>query len=100
MTYMLKISYQKNVQVDIQTPAIKINYRKHFHVCFTVLKTNRRMYKKKNKKLKVLFRQKRSRIDVSSCLSNKNNLVPNITFHYKRRDFLKKSPGDQVKLGL
>ena len=46
---MLKISYQKNVQVDIQTPAIKINYRKHFHVCFTVLKTNRRMYKKKTK---------------------------------------------------
>ena len=49
MTYMLKISCQKNVQVDIQTPAIKINYRKHFHFCFTVLKTNRRMYKKKAK---------------------------------------------------
>ena len=46
---MLKISCQKNVQVDIQTPAIKINYRKHFHFCFTVLKTNRRMYKKKQK---------------------------------------------------
>ena len=51
---MLKISCQKNVQVDIQTPAIKINYRKHFHFCFTVLKTNRRMYKKKSKKLKVI----------------------------------------------
>ena len=95
MTYMLKISYQKNVEVDIQTPAIKINYRKHFHVCFTVLKTNRRMYKK-NKKLKVLFRQKRSRINVSSCLSNKN-LVPNITFRYKKRDFFKKSPGTGLK---